>query len=244
MKLANRITRRQKGFSLVEIAVVLVIIAILATAVGVPLAGQLEQQRMIDAQKQLEVAREAIYGFAMANGRLPCPAVAGATGDESPVGGGTCTTTVGFLPATTLGLTGLDTSGYMVDPWNDGNTTRRIRYAISNQNSNALTTANGVKTQTMATVAGTTQLYVCATGLTVAPPTTNCGTMTVLTDKAPFVIYSLGKSTAQNSFDETNNQTDDRSFTGGAPTATFDDIVTWGSLNTLFSRMVQAGKLP
>jgi hypothetical protein len=24
----------------------------------------------------------------------------------------------------------------------------------------------------------------------------------------------------------------------------FDDIVTWGSLNTLFARMVQAGKLP
>ena len=24
----------------------------------------------------------------------------------------------------------------------------------------------------------------------------------------------------------------------------FDDIVTWASLNTLFARMVQAGKLP
>ncbi len=68
--------------------------------------------------------------------------------------------------------------------------------------------------------------------------------MTTLTDKAPFVIYSLGKSTAQNSFDETNNQNGDVVFSSGTPTTTFDDIVTWGSLNTLFSRMVQAGKLP
>ncbi|MFM7461518.1 MAG: hypothetical protein ACKO15_11865, partial [Burkholderiales bacterium] len=92
----------------------------------------------------------------------------------------------------------------------------------------------------------TKQLYVCGTGLTAAAPTTNCGTMTVLSDKAPFVIYSLGKSTVPlpTNYDEINNQNDDGVFTSGARTDTFDDIVTWGSLNTLFSRMVQAGKLP
>ncbi len=131
---------RAKGFSLVEIAVVLVIIAILATAVGVPLASQLETQRTIDTQRQLELAREAVYGFAMANGRLPCPAVtAAATAVESPVGGGACTQARGFLPATTLGLTGLDTNGFMVDAWNDGTANHRIAYAISTANSNALT---------------------------------------------------------------------------------------------------------
>jgi prepilin-type N-terminal cleavage/methylation domain-containing protein len=235
----------RRGFSLVEIAVVLVIIAILATAIGVPLASQLDQQRTLDTQKQLEVAREAIYGFAMANGRLPCPAVSGAASAvEAPIGGGACTQARGFLPAVTLGLTGLDASGYMVDAWNDGDGTHRIRYAISTANSNALTTTDGVKTQTMATVTATVQLYVCSTGLAAAPPTTNCGTMTILTDKAPFTLYSLGKSTAQNGFDETNNQNNDIVFTSGTPTGTFDDLVTWGSLNTLFSRMVQAGKLP
>jgi hypothetical protein len=98
----------------------------------------------------------------------------------------------------------------------------------------------------MATVTVTNQLYVCGTGLTAAPPTTNCGTMTVLSDKAPFVIYSLGKSTVSiaTNYDETNNQNGDQVFTSGTPTATFDDLVTWGSLNTLFSRMVQAGRLP
>ena len=236
-----------RGFSLIEIAVVLVIIAILATAIGVPLASQLDQQRTLDTQRQLEVAREALYGFAMANGRLPCPAVTGAASAvEAPVGGGACTQARGFLPAVTLGLTGLDANGYMVDAWNDGDGTHRIRYAISTANSNALTTTDGVKTQTMATVAATAQLYVCATGLTATPPTTNCGTMTILTDRAPFTLYSLGKSTSAPAanFDEINNQNGDIVFTSGTPTTTFDDLVTWGSLNTLFSRMVQAGKLP
>ncbi|MBC7622622.1 MAG: type II secretion system protein [Aeromicrobium sp.] len=245
MKSSKRWLNTSRGFSLIEIAVVLVIIAILVTAVSVPLASQLDQQRMIDTQRQLEVAREALYGFAMANGRLPCPAASGAASAvEAPVGGGTCTQPIGFLPAVTLGLTGLDPNGYMVDAWNDGDGTHRIRYAVSIANSNALTSLDGVKTQTMAIVSATVQLYVCATGLTAAPPTTSCGTMTILTDRAPFTLYSLGKSTLQNGFDETNNQNNDVVFTSGTPTTTFDDLVTWGSLNTLFARMVQAGKLP
>ncbi|MFO0217236.1 MAG: type II secretion system protein, partial [Burkholderiales bacterium] len=39
--------RASLGFSLIEIAVVLVIIAILVTAIGVPLASQLDQQRTL-----------------------------------------------------------------------------------------------------------------------------------------------------------------------------------------------------
>ena len=65
-----------KGFSLVEIAVVLVIISVLATIVAVPLATQIEQRRVEETRKQIEVAKEALFGFAMANGRLPCPASA------------------------------------------------------------------------------------------------------------------------------------------------------------------------
>jgi hypothetical protein len=86
-------------------------------------------------------------------------------------------------------------------------------------------------------------LYLCAPGLA-AVPTTNCGTAQELTKLAPFVVYSLSKDASNTSPDSANNQNGDRVFTSGTPTATFDDIVTWGSLNTLFARMVQAGKLP
>lgn len=241
----------QRGFSLIEIAVVLVIVAILITSVGVPLAAQLDQQRRLDTERRLEAVKEALYGYAIANGRLPCPASSTSNGIEAfAVGGnaanGNCSTFFGFVPAGTLGLSGVDASGYLVDGWNDGTTARRIRYSISSANTNALTKTDGVKGATMTTVAATNQLYICPTGLTSGPPTTNCGALTPLTQYAPFVVFSLGKDStaALTSYDALNNQTDDVSFSSGTETANFDDLVTWGSLNTLFARMVQAGKLP
>jgi prepilin-type N-terminal cleavage/methylation domain-containing protein len=254
--------RFRRGFSLVEIAVVLVIIAILVTAVGAALSSQLDQQRTLDTQRQLDSIKEAIYGFAMANGRLPCPATSTSAGQErfctNASGGcgtpttvqthGRCVTSFGFVPARTLSLAPIDSGGFAVDAWDDGTAAHRIFYSVSDYQDPAdtyvLTAPDGIRAPTMASVSVALHLFVCSTGLTAVPPTTNCSTMTTLTDKAPFVIYSLGKSTAQNSNDETNNQNGDRVFTSGTPTATFDDIVTWGSLNTLFSRMVQAGKLP
>ena len=242
----SRMPNDVRGFSLVEIAVVLVIITFLLTMVAVPIATQVEQRRVEETQKLLDTARDALYGFAAANGRLPCPATSSSVppGQESPVGGGVCATLVGFLPAVTLGITPVDASGFSNDAWADGTAARRIRYAVSNANGSALTTTDGIKAATMATVAGNPHLYVCATGLTTGPPTTNCGAMTVLTQQAPVVLFSLGKNNAANSFDETNNQNGDKVFTSGTANATFDDLVTWMSLNTLFDRMLKAGKLP
>jgi type II secretory pathway pseudopilin PulG len=244
---------------------VLVIIAILATAIGVPLASQLDQQKTKDTEKQLELIKEAIYGFAMANGRLPCPASAASAGRESfcsadsPAACGTelvvysangrCFASDGFVPSATLGLAPVDANGFMLDGWADGSAVRRLRYAAASKTvatiTNVLTRSDGIKSATMATsVTGTADyLYLCAPGLA-AVPTTNCGTAQELTRLAPFVIYSLGKDVSNTSSDSANNQNNDIVFTSGGQTAGFDDIVTWGSLNTLFARMVQAGKLP
>jgi prepilin-type N-terminal cleavage/methylation domain-containing protein len=270
MKHLRNIARRNQGFSLVEIAVVLVIIAILATAIGVPLASQLDQQKTKDTEKQLELIKEAIYGFAMANGRLPCPASAASAGRESfcsadsPAACGTelvvysangrCFTADGFTadgftPSATLGLAPVDSGGFMQDGWADGTAARRLRYAVSTNTvgvvTNVLTQNDGIKSATMASVAGAPSFffYICAPGLATVP-TVNCGTAQELTKLAPFVVYSLSKDASNTSPDSANNQNGDRVFTSGTPTATFDDIVTWGSLNTLFARMVQAGKLP
>ena len=90
---------------------------------------------------------------------------------------------------------------------------------------------------------------------TIITGTTLPGTCTPspLATKAPFVIFSLGKNglTAGTGADETTNLvTNAVTFISNTPTIAascageFDDIVTWGSLNTLFARMVQAGKLP
>ena len=270
--------RAIEGFSLVEIAVVLVIISVLVTIVAVPLATQIEQRRGDETRKQIELAKEALIGFAMANGRLPCPAdpnpmSTNGTASHCQLGTGSCTATTvtttailahgkcaysnGMLPAVTLGIAPVDAQGYAVDGWQDSSTLHRIRYAVSNFQSPAgtfpVTATNGIRTATMDTVAlpASVHLYVCGLGLTAASSTTACSAgVTTLTDRAVAVVYSIGKNAttafASLSFDEQNNQGNsaDIVFTSGDASATFDDIVSWISLNTLFARMVQAGKLP
>jgi prepilin-type N-terminal cleavage/methylation domain-containing protein len=262
--------KQTQGFSLLEVAVVMIIMAILITAIGIPLATQLDQQKTKDTEKQLELVKEAIYGFAMANGRLPCPASASSAGQErfcsvdsaaacgaaQPAysANGRCFTSSsvppvdGFVPTATLGLAPVDSGGFMQDGWADGTAARRLRYATSTNTvgvvTNVLTQTDGIKSATMASVAGAASFfYICAPGLTTVS-TTNCGTAQELTRLAPFVVYSLGKDAGSATFDSANNQNNDIVFTSGGQTAGFDDIVTWGSLNTLFARMVQAGKLP
>jgi len=265
MKYAPRRFQTNAGFSLVEIAIVLVIIAVLITAIGVPLATQLDQQRTVDTQKQLENIKEAIYGFAMANGRLPCPATA-AGGTEAVGLPGVCTQNSGFVPGITLGLSGLDSSGFVVDGWRDGLDARRIRYAVrpvstaialpecTSTLTRVLTTSDRMRTATMDCLsqAAVLMLTVNTTIITGAGLPGTC-TASALSTKAPFVIFSLGKNglTAGTGADETTNQANNAvTFISNTPTVAascageFDDIVTWGSLNTLFARMVQAGKLP
>src|SRR5258706_15799013 len=68
---------RGKGFSLVELAVALAIIALLVAGAMIPLSTQMDVRNSADSQRSMESIREAIIGFAQANGRLPCPANGG-----------------------------------------------------------------------------------------------------------------------------------------------------------------------
>jgi len=87
---------RSKGFSLVELAVALAIIALLLAGALIPLSTQIDVRNGADTQRSMESIREAIIGFAQANGRLPCPAdgslAAGAAGaGTEQVSGNSCT---------------------------------------------------------------------------------------------------------------------------------------------------------
>jgi prepilin-type N-terminal cleavage/methylation domain-containing protein len=128
---------RSKGFSLVELAVALFIIALLLAGALVPLSSQIDVRNAAETQRNMESVRDALIGFAQANGRLPCPAngatPAGAvdtTTWATPVGAGaeqwnpgvganTCYTFVGVLPWTTLGVPETDAWG------------RRFTYRVS-----------------------------------------------------------------------------------------------------------------
>jgi prepilin-type N-terminal cleavage/methylation domain-containing protein len=140
--------RRAPGFSLVELALVMTVVAILLTATMYTLSAQTEQRNLSDTQRRLEDAREMLLSFAVLNGRVPCPASSTSNGDESPTGGGNCTDGyTGFLPAKAIGYAPVDPAGYGLDAW--GN---RIRYAVSiNSNVAAnpdytFTTSGGIRT--------------------------------------------------------------------------------------------------
>lgn len=118
----------ERGFTLTELAVVLTIVALLLGGALYTLSAQTEARNLGETERRLEQARELLLGFAVANGRLPCPAsLSAGTGDEAPTTGGACTDAyAGYLPARAIGFTPVDSAGYGLDVW--GN---RIRYAVS-----------------------------------------------------------------------------------------------------------------
>ena len=259
------------GFTLVEMAIALLIMGLLLGGGLTVLSAQLEQQRFKDTERLLGEAREAVIGFALANGRLPCPASGTSAGRESfcTNGAGACGAAIvpppaavpahgrctnpynGFLPASTLGFSPVDPAGYAMDAW--GLPQNRIHYAVTASNSSAFTAPDGMRNTTMATLAP--DLSVCASGTGINP--LDCGTAVSLTGSAAAVIYSLGENAATGGTgtDEAANPNPNGadnnqvfvSHTRAAAAATngeFDDIVIWIAPGILFNRMVQGGRLP
>lgn len=254
MKKMSNLRRFTAGFSLIELAIVLFIVALLLGGLLMPLTAQIDQQKAKDTQKTLADLKEALIGFALVNGRLPCPAapLAG-TGLESPAGGGVCTNfSNGFVPAVTLGMTPVNAQGFLLDGWNNP-----IRYAVSNATvggfPNAFTSPLGMKTATIGSLAGANLLNVCSNSIAIALTCGPSPATTTFTDNAPALVFSLGKNGNTAGLigpDEAANTNNDKIFvsheqgTDGAGNEGFDDIVNWLSTGILINRMVAAGQLP
>lgn len=243
----------QPGFTLMELAVVLVIVALLIGGMMMPLSAQQDIRARNDTQARLAEVRDAIVGYAIANDRLPCPASAASNGVESPVGGGLCTNPYdGFVPAVTLGLAPQDGSGYLVDGWGT-ETANRMRFAVTMANANAFTTALGMKTTTIALLQP--DLRVCNGGGNVQNAgalNATCTAGNFLASNAIAVVYSIGKNAGSGgaTVDETHNPNPqativaDPAFVNAASGVAFDDQLLWLSPNTLYNRMVATGRLP
>lgn len=247
----------ERGFTLTEMAVVLVIVALLIGGMILPMAAQQDLRSSVETEKLLVDVSEALYGFAMTHGRLPCPAdptipTGGANaGLEATTGTGsalTCSNAngVGVLPWATLGLK-------EVDAW--GN---RFTYRV------VVEFARGATGQTSFTGIGcpppvnpaSSAFALCSQGnLTI-----NGG---AVANNVPAVVISHGKNgsgafrpdgtqlATGSDVDERDNQliaggTDmvNVNFVSKTPTQTFDDLVVWVSPNILFNRMIAAGRLP
>lgn len=248
-----------KGFSLVEMAIVLLIVGLLLGSMLVPLASQSDARNFSETQRRLDSASEAILGFAIANRRLPCPAVSGATGIEAPAGGGTCTTNFnGFLPAKTIGFQPTDANGYAIDAW--GNP---IRYAVAS----AVTAATG-GTCTGTLPHFTSQANMKANGLSCVPndldvicstasagaglaATCNSSVHVASQKTVAYVVFSVGKNGATSGgADETENTNGNSTFVlrtaseSGSTLGQFDDMMVLVPVGVLYGKLVAAGALP
>lgn len=228
------------GFTLVEMAVVLVILALLLGGLLTPLTAQIDQKNYTEVKRALENAKEALMGYALSNKHLPCPdKTAGADNgvNDRPNDGvedfnvaGDCIVQEGNFPWATLSLTERDS-------WE-----QRFIYRVTT----AFSQRAPLFTFGLATNGN---LRVCNEAACAAPR---------LTDVAVAVIVSKGKNAGNCSTapsppacaDERANDDGNNDFVSHPPTVTgsangeFDDVVVWLSSNILINRMVAASQLP
>ena len=230
-----------KGFTLIELAMVLFIVSLLFGGLLVPLATQLEGRQRAEARQQLERIEEALIGFAIRWGRLPCPTTqTDPTNDAYGVEATPCNAPVateGFLPWKTLGVREVDPWGFprtaTTDPWNG-----YWRYRADR---------NFTATFTLGT-----NFF---DNLTIQDSSNNLLTST--TERPIAIIYSTGANLTQDGQNTSYEQNPTGNATGWNPPAqgwplyqggtvsgNFDDITIWVSRLSLFNYMVRAGKLP
>jgi prepilin-type N-terminal cleavage/methylation domain-containing protein len=251
------------GFTLVELAVVVAIVALLLGTLMYTLSAQTDQRNFEETRRRLDSAHDLLLAYAIANGRLPCPATATSNGYEDPVGGATCTIFSaaakysGWLPAVTIGFQQVDSSGYAIDAW--GN---RIRYAVSFTNTGCATTppantllfTNASNLKTYGISCQPNDLVVCKSATGTTP--SSCGPATnSLTNQqlVVAVVLSMGKNGAiacSTCTDQNENTDGDPVFIyhtltpAGATNGEFDDQMVWIPVGELYSRLIGAGVLP
>lgn len=223
---------------MVEMAVVLVIVGLMLGALIIPLSGQMDQRNYSKVQSDMSEIREALIGYGLAHGYLPCPAVSAIDGSEDRTGS-TCTSNkrAGFLPWAELGIPKLDSWGHL------------YRYSVD------LDYVDSVNKISLNEVGGITIWTRDSSGNPIKLTNVNA---------IPAAVVSFGKN-GRHGFDTSGNQIIDTSGTNsdedtnGAGTTTFysrdytevtagggefDDVVVWLSPTVYLNRMVTAGQLP
>lgn len=210
-----------RGFTLTEMAVVLVIVALLIGGMIMPMSAQQDIRNNTDTQKQLADISEALIGFAASKTKpyLPCPDTDG-DGLENR-SGSACTLQEGNLPWATLGLG-------RQDAWNNP-----FRYRV------AATFSDSTAGFTLSTAG---DIRVCESSACAAP--------LAATLPAVVLSLGKNGAATPTDVDELKNRTyvaADPDFvqhtqTGG--TAGFDDLLVWLPSSILITRMISAGRLP
>jgi len=224
---------QQRGFTLIEMAIVLIIITILIGGLAAPLSAQIQARRIAETNRTLDEARDALIGYALRNTNpstsrphLPCPA--GNNGIELDRDGlGNCPTQEGWFPWVTLGAASQDAWG------------NRLRYRVAN----GFSSSDGYGNTDMGNI------QICDA----------LGCATIIANNIAAVVVSYGPNgwgalnvngntlaapASLNEQENTNNNTVFASRipnTAGSPSGEFDDRVLWLSADVLRTRTCPTG---
>jgi len=228
--------KAHSGFTLVEMAVSLVIVGLLLGTMVLPVVTLQEQTQFSENKQVLSEIREALIGYGMSHGYLPCPAVSYSDGSEDR-SSGVCNKLVGFLPWSELGFQKLDRWEHL------------YRYSVSSNFADSTTKI------TLTSVGDITLTARATDGSTTA--NTNIPAVVMSFGKKAYWAYQDGgtqisDASATNTDEDVNGNTaDGKSFvtrdvtsvtsaTGGE----FDDQLVWIPTSLYINRMVSAGQLP
>ncbi|MDM8569304.1 type II secretion system protein [Thiotrichales bacterium HSG1] len=239
--------KMSQGFTLIEMAIVLVIIGFLMGGLLMPLSTQIDYQKIKETKKTLETIKDALIGYAILNNHLPCPSldkdgkVSGYTDSVKNI----CTkynSSDGYLPWSDLGVTQYDAWGnpfrYRVDGgFSDfpilpvtssfpkppvSNPSHELK--VEDRDGNLLTSFENIATETNSNVMA--------------------------------IIYSCGKNGIPDGTNATGGYSGSNCSTSSSSTQNriytqdvyveneFDDILTWLPKTILIRQLVLAGKWP
>lgn len=255
------LSARSKGFSLVELSIVILIMGLLLGGLLLPLSVQRENARLEEAVEQIDDIEATVLGFALANGYLPCPATPASLGTAATAGGG-CSSAHGFVPASTLGLPGTrNADNLLLDPW-----ASPVRYSVTASDADGdgqwdFVVAGEMRDVSISVLSP--DLVVCSTAS--GSSSTACADpASTLSGAAPFVIYSLGKDWATSA--SADQQENIGATLGGGPAGVsyavasdvvfvsrtssiqagneYDDVLRWASALTLYRELISGAQLP
>lgn len=241
---------RVQGFSLVEMALVLLIIGLLAKSATGPLLALQEHGKRQHAVQQLQQIREVLFAHLVAYGALPCPlqkgtsttltlSVMSSSGDGADI----CRVREGFIDAHRQRINGVvSNSGALLDPWG-----REYRYAVS---------LYGAKSDVQNLPVWTTPGEAAAAGLGAlssdivlcnAQARGDCSGRSIRSDQIAFVVFSTASDNSSRGLQAENLDNDNYYLFAEesvVPGSEYDDLMVWGSVADVSYWMLRMGWLP
>ncbi len=234
----------QRGFSLVELSIVLVIVGIMVGGAIAPLGQTIKHARYKQTDKQLNQIREAIIGHLISTSRLPCPVNLLSQNTISPGQNESCQLQSGGVPAMQLGLIGEQSiNGSLLDAWG-----RPYHYSVSVNDHAQLGQSGLADWLTVGELSAvglanlSAQLQLCR-----AVSTNDCAKKDLVANQIVWVVHSMGENMDGTGLQSENTDRDNVfvvSAYSSNPQQPFDDRLIWGSRSEMVYWLLKANWLP